>query len=103
MKIFKRKKNGKKKYKYFYFVASFMRSDKEGMIQKVDFSVSTDLEKFPLMSAIRCVEDYYNSVAVARTIHIDNVLEITKGDYEALLEHRHYERYKPKAHGSDEE
>ena len=73
------------KKRYFYVVASFMRKDIANTWRKVDFTIMKDdgSSLFPLMEAIKVINEGYSEIADPETIQFDNYLEISKEDYEA--------------------
>lgn len=73
------------KKRYFYVVASFMRKDIANTWRKVDFTIMKDdgSSLFPLMEAIKVINEGYSKIADPETIQFDNYLEISKEDYEA--------------------
>lgn len=74
------------KKKYFYVAASFMRKDIANTWCKVDFTIMKDdgSALFPLMEAIKVINEGYSEIADPATIQFDNYLEISKEDYEAF-------------------
>ena len=68
------------KTKYYYGVASFMRSDMENTRVSVSFTVETSGEHFPLMGSIKYVLDKYKDMADTSTVIIDSVFEVSKED-----------------------
>lgn len=73
------------KKRYFYVVASFMRKDIANTWRKVDFTFMKDdgSALFPLMEAIKVINEGYSEIADSATIQFDNFIEISKEDYEA--------------------
>ena len=73
------------KKRYFYVVVSFMRKDISNTWRKVDFTIMKDdgSSLFPLMEAIKVINEGYSEIADPATIQFDNYLEISKEDYEA--------------------
>lgn len=73
------------KKRYFYVVASFMRKDIANTWRKIDFTIMKDdgSALFPLMEAIKAINEGYSEIADPATIQFDNYLEISKEDYEA--------------------
>lgn len=73
------------KKRYFYVVASFMRKDIANTWRKIDFTIMKDdgSALFPLMEAIKVINEGYSEIADPATIQFDNYLEISKEDYEA--------------------
>ena len=73
------------KKRYFYVVASFMRKDIANTWRKVGFTIMKDdgSALFPLMEAIKVINEGYSEIADPATIQFDKYLEISKEDYEA--------------------
>lgn len=73
------------KKRYFYVVASFMRKDIDNTWCKVDFTFMKDdgSALFPLVEAIKAINEGYSEIADPATIQFDNYIEISKEDYEA--------------------
>ena len=73
--------------RYYYAVASFMNKDGKITVTSVDVrSFGYDPEFFPLMGAIKRVEEEFKDTAIFNTIVVKSVVEITKWDYEAFRE-----------------
>lgn len=68
------------KTKYYYGVASFMRSDMENTRMTTCFTVETSGEHFPLMGSIKYVLDKFKDIATPNTVIIDSVFEVSKED-----------------------
>ncbi len=69
------------KTKYYYGVASFMRSDMENIRVSVGFTVETAGGHFPLMVCIKYVLDKHKDIVTPNTVNIDSVFEISKEDF----------------------
>lgn len=74
------------KKRYFYVVASFMRKDVANTWRKVDFTIMRDdgSALFPLMEAIKVINEGYSKIVEPETIQFDSYIEISKEDYEAF-------------------
>lgn len=74
------------KKRYFYAVASFMRKDVANTWLKVDFTIMRDdgSALFPLMEAIKVINEGYSKIVEPATIQFDSYIEISKEDYEAF-------------------
>ena len=74
------------KKRYFYVVASFMRKDIANTWRKVDFTIMKDdgSALFPLMEAIKAINEGYSEIADPATIQFDSCIEISKEDFEAF-------------------
>lgn len=74
------------KKRYFYVVASFMRKDMANTWRKVDFTITKDdgSALFPLMEAIKVINEGYSEIAEPAIIQFDSCIEINKEDYEAF-------------------
>lgn len=74
------------KKRYFYVVASFMRKDIANTWRKVDFTIMKDdgSALFPLMEAIKVINEGYSEIADPATLQFDNCIKISKEDYEAF-------------------
>lgn len=74
------------KKRYFYAVASFMRKDVANTWLKVDFTIMRDdgSALFPLMEAIKVINEGYSKIVEPETIQFDSYIEISKEDYEAF-------------------
>ncbi len=85
----------KKKYRYYYVVASFMRKDKE-YSTKIDFTFRTDNGSglFPIMQAITCITEKFSDTAIPETIQFDSYFEISKGDYEAFNKFKEFKLWR---------
>lgn len=68
------------KTKYYYGVASFMRSDMKNTRMTTCFTVETSGEHFPLMGSIKYVLDKFKDIATHNTVIIDSVFEVSKED-----------------------
>ena len=62
-----------------------MRKDMANTWRKIDFTIMKDdgSALFPLMEAIKAINEGYSEIADPATIQFDNYLEISKEDYEA--------------------
>lgn len=74
------------KKRFFYVVASFMRKDVANTWRKVDFTIMKDdgSALFPLMEAIKAINEGYSEIADPATIQFDSCIEISKEDFEAF-------------------
>lgn len=68
------------KTKYYYSVASFMRSDRANTRVSISFTVETSGEHLPLMGCIKYVLDKYKDMVDTGTVIIDSVFEVSKED-----------------------
>ncbi len=76
------------KKKFYYVVVSFMRSDRKDTKAMLPVTVSVSEEDnpsllLPIAKLIRYVEEHYKDAAIPSTILIENVVEITEGDYKS--------------------
>ena len=76
-----------KKERFYYAIASFMNKDGKMTVTSVYVhSTADDPEFFPLMEAIKRVEEKFHDTAIFSTIIVNGVTEITKEDYYAYQE-----------------
>lgn len=68
------------KTKYYYGVASFMRSDMKNTRMTTCFTVETSGEHFPLMGSIKYVLDKFKDIVTPNSVIIDSVFEVSKED-----------------------
>ena len=68
------------KTKYYYGVASFMRSDMKNTRASVSFTVETSGEHFPLMGSIKYVLDKFKDIVTPNSVIIDSAFEVSKED-----------------------
>lgn len=74
------------KTKYYYGVASFMRSDMKDTRTTTSFTTVTSGEHFPLMGCMKYVLDKFKDIVTPNTVIIDAVYEISKEDYDNFRE-----------------
>lgn len=75
--------------RYYYAVASFMRKDDKISVTSVTCSVKgeeKDIKFYPLMNIITSTEEKFKDDMVSGTVIIQNVIEISKQDYDAYKE-----------------
>ena len=76
-----------KKERYYYAIATFMNKDGNMTVTSVYVhSTEDDPELFPLMEAIKRVEEEFSDTAIFDSIVVNSVIEITKEDYYAYQE-----------------
>lgn len=72
-----------KKHRFFYAKVSFMSSTEIGSLTKAEITVEVIAANpmFPVSGAIKWCTEHYRDCAIAKTIQIDNVIEMSRGDY----------------------
>ena len=71
------------KHRFFYAKVSFMSSTKINCLIKAEITVEVIAEKpmFPVTGTIKWCTVHYRDCAIAETIQIDNVIEMSREDY----------------------
>lgn len=71
------------KHRFFYAKVSFMSSREINCLIKAEITVEVIAENpiFPVTGAIKWCTVHYRDCAIAKTIQIDNVIEMSREDY----------------------
>lgn len=71
------------KHRFFYAKVSFMSSTKINCLIKAEITVEVIAENpmFPVTGTIKWCTEHYRDCAIAETIQIDNVIEMSREDY----------------------